>query len=309
MVQGPARRQVQQAESERKKARQAETEAQRQREQALQARHGTADQRDQAVASEKATRRSQHVNKAVLAFLKDNLFATEHRKRGGNEVTLRQAVDAAEAKVAEAFADRPLGEASIREILGFTYRAMGDSARAVPQLERSLALREAELGPDVEASSKCRNELAVAYRNIGRDDDASRLYNQNRLTASHAAALTIQGSALLAEKKPAAAELKLRESVAIRRTIRPDDWITFDAQSMLGEALLEQKKFAGAEPLLLSGYEGMKQREAKIPARDRKPRLTTAVERLVRLYEAWGKPDQAAKWRKELEEVKPAKKL
>ena len=31
---------------------------------------------------------------------------------------------------------------------------------------------------------------------------------------------------------------------------------------MLGEALLEQKKYPEAEPLLLSGYEGMKQREA-----------------------------------------------
>ena len=29
--------------------------------------------------------------------------------------------------------------------------------------------------------------------------------------------------------------------------------------------------------------------------------LIQAVERLVQLYDAWGQPDQAAKWRKELE--------
>ena len=103
---------------------------------------------------------------------------------------------------------------------------------------------------------------------------------------------------LLLEKKPAEAELKLRECLTIRQKIQPDDWTTFDTESILGEALLDQKKFADAEPLLLSGYEGMKQREDTIPSQD-KPHLTQALERLVRLYEAWGKPDKAAKWRKD----------
>jgi len=38
---------------------------------------------------------------------------------------------------------------------------------------------------------------------------------------------------------------------------------------MLGEALLLQKKYTEAEPLLLQGYEGMKLREAMIPPRAR----------------------------------------
>ena len=72
---------------------------------------------------------------------------------------------------------------------------------------------------------------------------------------------------LLLQKKPAEAELKLRECLTIRQKIQPDDWTTFDTKSMLGEALLDQKKFADAEPLLLAGYEGMKQREDTIPPR------------------------------------------
>ena len=44
-------------------------------------------------------------------------------------------------------------------------------------------------------------------------------------------------------------------------------------------------------------------REAKIPP-DAKPRLTEALERLVQLYDAWSKPDQAAAWRARLEEFK-----
>ena len=47
----------------------------------------------------------------------------------------------------------------------------------------------------------------------------------------------------------------------------------------------------------------MKQREAKIPANS-KIRLTEALERLVQLYHAWGKADEAAKWQKELDVMK-----
>ena len=103
---------------------------------------------------------------------------------------------------------------------------------------------------------------------------------------------------LLLEKQPAEAELKLRECLTIRQKIQPDDWTTFETKSILGEALLDQNKFAEAEPLLLSGYEGMKQREDTIPSQD-KPRLTKALERLVKLYEAWGKTDKAMKWRRD----------
>ena len=88
---------------------------------------------------------------------------------------------------------------------------------------------------------------------------------------------------------------------------RPDDWRTFNTHSLLGGSLLGQTKYAEAEPLLLSGYEGMKTREASIPPKD-KVRLSQAAERVVKLYEAWGKPDRAAKWRKELESRKEVEK-
>jgi hypothetical protein len=73
---------------------------------------------------------------------------------------------------------------------------------------------------------------------------------------------------------------------------------------MLGDALLGQKKYAKAETLLLAGYQGLKQREATIPQPFRKGRLAEALERLVELYEATGKEDEAAKWRKELDAAK-----
>ncbi len=106
----------------------------------------------------------------------------------------------------------------------------------------------------------------------------------------------------LAQRKYVEAEPVLRECLAKRTELASDDWKTYNAQSLLGEALSGQQKYAEAEPLLTAGYEGMKQREATIPP-EAKSRLPLALERLVRLYEAWDKPDEAAKWRQELKAV------
>lgn len=301
----PRRAAVQQALEQRDQARQDEAKAKKQLEQESTARQTASVQRNQALAAEKTAQRSQQIAKDVLNFLRKKLLLSGDPKgwnsvSPGKEVTLRQAVNRAEPKVAESFPDQPLREASIRQLLGTTYLDLGDAEKAVQQFERAMALWEALLGPEDPYTGDCRNRLAVAYRRAGRIDDAGRLFQRSPLSSTHAAALAIQGSALLTEKKPAAAELKLRESLSIRQKIQPDDWTTFDAQSMLGAALLDQKKYPLAEPMLVSGYEGMKQRQARIPAQDRS-HLTRALDRLVHLYEVWGKPDKAAEWRKERE--------
>src|SRR5262249_46813677 len=97
-----------------------------------------------------------------------------------------------------------------------------------------------------------------------------------------------------------------RECLAIQAK-EPDVWTSFDTQSVLGGALLGQQKYAESEPHLLQGYEGMKQREAKIPARSR-AELTEALERLVELYDAGGKKDRVDEGRKRVEERKPPPK-
>jgi hypothetical protein len=66
--------------------------------------------------------------------------------------------------------------------------------------------------------------------------------------------------------------------------------------SLLGGALLGQGKYAEAEPLIVPGYEGLKAHGATIPPLN-KPCLNEAAERVVRLYEAWGKPEKAAEWK------------
>ena len=64
-----------------------------------------------------------------------------------------------------------------------------------------------------------------------------------------------------------------------------------------------QKNYAEAEPLLLQSYQGLQQREASLPPILNAPRrITESLERLVQLYDPWGKPVQAAEWKKKLAE-------
>jgi eukaryotic-like serine/threonine-protein kinase len=51
---------------------------------------------------------------------------------------------------------------------------------------------------------------------------------------------------------------------------------------------------------LIDGDEGLKEREERIPAVWREKRPAQAGARIVELYDAWGKPDKAARWRAKL---------
>ena len=76
-----------------------------------------------------------------------------------------------------------------------------------------------------------------------------------------------------------------------------------------GGSLAGQAKYAEAEPLLRQGYEGLVQRQASMPPILNAPRrVTESLERLVQLYDAWDKPDQAAEWKKKLAEFQQAAK-
>jgi hypothetical protein len=181
----PEQPSVQQLREERDRARKAEEDAKKQLEKAVVERQALEKERDQALAAEKAARSSEQNIKAVLAFLQDKLLLSTGNPSSwsgdglGKDVTLRKAVDAAEAKVSAVFADRPLVEASIRETLGATYLELGDSKRSIQQYQRALTLLEGELGPDHPDTGECRNQLAIALRRAGRHDDASRLFDLN----------------------------------------------------------------------------------------------------------------------------------
>jgi hypothetical protein len=107
------------------------------------------------------------------------------------------------------------------------------------------------------------------------------------------------GQSLIQRGQWSATERVLRECLAIRERVQPDEWTTFKTHSLLGGSPLGLKRLAEAEPLIVSVYEGMKAREARIPPAG-KPRFTDAAERVVRLYPELGKMDTAAEWRTKL---------
>jgi hypothetical protein len=143
---------------------------------------------------------------------------------------------------------------------------MGDSAGLVVFYQEELSRLRAELHPEGPA-------LAAAI-----------------------AQLTL---ALLTERKFSEAEPLARECLKIREKQAPDDWRTFNTHALLGASLLGQTQYEQAERWLLSGYEGMNQRQEAIPAVGR-ARLKEAIQHLVRLYEATERPQEATLWKQKL---------
>jgi serine/threonine protein kinase/tetratricopeptide (TPR) repeat protein len=195
--------------------------------------------------------------------------------------------------------------------LGGAYQAAGQMDQALALLERAAAGVEKrgfahehadriiagltacheERQEYAQAEAWRRKWLAVLKQKSGSD------------TVAYAAELTGLGSNLVKQKKWLEAEAVLHEALAIRQRQEADSWTTFSTQSLLGQALLGRQKYAEAEPLLLQGHEGMKSRAARIPKGSRSC-LADGVARLVELYDAWGKKDEAARWRVEFESEK-----
>jgi tetratricopeptide (TPR) repeat protein len=115
---------------------------------------------------------------------------------------------------------------------------------------------------------------------------------------AYACELASLGLNLLQQHKWADAEPVLRESWVIRKKNEADDWRTFNTMSMLGGALLGQKNYTAAEPLLVNGYEGMKARASTIPLDAATP-MPEALDRLIELATATTQPDDVRTWQAE----------
>jgi serine/threonine protein kinase len=184
--------------------------------------------------------------------------------------------------------------------------------------EEALKLRKAKLGPDHYWTLQSMYGLACAYQVADRLDDSLRLSEEAlelykaKLGPDHPQTLETRavrdgtlGRMRLQQKEYAGAEPLLRQDLSSHERSVPNHWSRFHSESLLGESLLGQKKFDKAEPLLIAGYEGMKQRAGTIPP-PLKRHLTEAGERTVRLYDEWGKPEKAAEWRAKLARGLPA---
>jgi tetratricopeptide (TPR) repeat protein len=193
--------------------------------------------------------------------------------------------------------------------LATAYRDAGRLSEAIALHQSTLKAQETKLGPDHPDTLASRNNLAIAYEELGGWMEAENLERgvlaRRRKTVKPDSPLLADDLSRLArnlveQSRLSEAEPLLRECLAIREKATSNDWAMYDAMSVLGGALMGQRQYARAEPLVVTGYEGMKAREDGITVPERY-RLLQAAARLVRMYEEWGKTDQATAWKAKLE--------
>jgi serine/threonine protein kinase/tetratricopeptide (TPR) repeat protein len=196
-----------------------------------------------------------------------------------------------------------------------TLETMGELAlsyRDVGRLDESIALYERLLESlrlqNIRADGYKR-PLAQAYQFAGKLEKADKLLREalqdvqaqedsRRRRNSMANTLGWLALNLSLQHRYAEAEPFVRQAMALNQL---EESRGFYWTSVLGEILVGQQKYVEAEPHLLKGYEGMKQREATLHASERR-RLTEAGERVIRFYEVTNQPEKAREWR---EKVKP----
>jgi tetratricopeptide (TPR) repeat protein len=192
--------------------------------------------------------------------------------------------------------------------LAVVYRLQSKFADAERLSIRTMEIRSRVLGDSHPDTLTTMNNLAATYKDEGKYDEAEPLYIRmvdlfpRVFGEAHPNTLTSMSS--LADLYELERQYAKAESIArdlLRRYEKsfPDNWARFYAQVLLGAGLSGQLKFAEAEPLLLSGYEGLKQREATIPATIRSP-LARAEETIIQLYHGWSKAEKEAEWRGKL---------
>ena len=195
--------------------------------------------------------------------------------------------------------------------LACAYRAAGRSSEAIRLFEQAYEQRAKRLGPGHPETLNTLASWATALEAARQFDRAAALCRdllaaQSGTTPTgypyRAETLALLGSCLLGAGRSAEAEPVLRECLAVCQGKQLEDWTPFHARSLLGGALAGQEKYAEAEPLLLAGYEGLERRAGRLPPEGQR-HLTEAGARLVQFYDAWGKREQAAAWRKKQEQL------
>lgn len=172
-------------------------------------------------------------------------------------------------------------EALFRQVLDMYRGLEGEEGTLTNLLRVNLADVLVVQGQLAEAERLAREALP---RHRGR------LGNHHRHTSDAARVL---GLVLVREGNPVEAEPLLQESVAtLRQAVSEPPWRVARAESVLGEGLVALRRFDEAEPLLIQAHATLLAEKGATFSE-----TGAALDRLVVLYEAWGKPDQAAQWR------------
>jgi hypothetical protein len=114
-------------------------------------------------------------------------------------------------------------------------------------------------------------------------------------------AMSLLGRALARMDSLDAAERWLRESLAVRRAnLPPGHFLVASSESILGDLLRMRKQYPRAEAMLVGA-----ERALVATRGERAPIVADARKRLVDLYDAWGRPEDAARWRAKIAAIAP----
>jgi serine/threonine protein kinase/Tfp pilus assembly protein PilF len=186
--------------------------------------------------------------------------------------------------------------------LGDTYMYFNRYEQAIAPLRESLDLEQSVFGETRPSRLLGQwKSLGRALVEVGLWSEARDIYrkNLNLSRKSNEAdvneALALLGSSLLLTKEWREAQVVLKEYAERQEKQFPDKWQTFNAYSMLGEALVGQEKYADSGPLLVKGYDGLKVREETLPP-EANSRIPRALDRLIKFYTATNKPDEVKRY-------------
>ncbi len=249
---------------------------------------------------------------------------TSPLRRAEQEIKLRFVLDRIGERLGWELREQSKAAGYNLETIGLAYRSLGEDSAALRHLERAVFVNRNSLGDVHHSTTRTMTELAELYHDLGENPKAESLLREvleinrrfdnyrpnsdaNPLAGLDAEPLALLASTLLEQHQFAEAESAARECLTFYEKSRPKNWKRFQAQNLLGASLAGQQKYVEAEPLILGGLEGMMKRKAEIVSGAEK-RLCEALQHLVQLYDDWGKKDQAARWRRKLEDHKEALK-
>jgi eukaryotic-like serine/threonine-protein kinase len=196
--------------------------------------------------------------------------------------------------------------------LADVYRNLGDYSKAAELFSEAVGASRKALGDEHPYTQQAMAGLAQTYESQQRYADADALFTKVLETQQRVSGVenpdTLQtrvslSGVKLKRQEYIEAERLLRLALPVYQKTSPESWDRFDCQAFLGASLAGQKKYSEAEPLLVAGFEGMS-RTAQTP--DQRSASEQAGQQIVRLYQDWGKPGDAAEWRSKLQVSKAA---
>ncbi|MGH7180010.1 MAG: tetratricopeptide repeat protein, partial [Tepidisphaeraceae bacterium] len=213
-----------------------------------------------ASAEESAARaREEAVKSAQVArFLREMLASVDpSQSPGGDTTLLRDILDRTAQRVESGLTGNPEVEASVRDVIGKTYMALGHYSQSEPQLLTALELRRRTLGPDHLELAESLNDLGTLLQEQGKLGEAEPLYREalamrRRLLGDTnsvvAESLNNLAGLLYAKQEFAAAEPLFREALTMNQKLLGDEHREVATNlNNLAVVLHQQRKFSQAE--------------------------------------------------------------